>query len=429
MSMGRGSHQPPPTKTVVVFRNGDAFYPGRRFVINQRQLSTFDSFLNTVTRGITAPFGAVRNIYTPNEGHRIVDLEQLVHGERYVAAGAERLKKLDYHQITTQKPQKKKSEPIRPVVHSRIIVPARWKRISNESCTINVFTNGDILVPPARILIPKHTLTSWENILAMVTEKIHLRTGAVHRLCMLNGRTLHGAYELVNNQYYVAVGAERFRSLPYYQLVSSKGVIYNLTDVINSGILPDIKRDKHDRSLLTKRGVDNNDSVFYARTDQAKQPRQGSKIPDLFTTMEKSVFKATKKRKETLAASEVLEEESMNVDLPIEQMEFKEVEDEQNHHRNPQPESFCNSPAKDFTNHPNAAVTRRSSSSRINKISQHTTNMEEPEGDPQLNSHGDSGDKSLAKPKVKDTKREEMSSKQCGIRSCLATCLKEKSKK
>lgn len=93
---GRGFHsQLPLTKTVTVFRNGDAFYPGRRFVINQRQSHTFDSFLNNVTRGITAPFGAVRNIYTPNKGHRVVNLEQLVHGERYVAAGAERLKKLE----------------------------------------------------------------------------------------------------------------------------------------------------------------------------------------------------------------------------------------------------------------------------------------------------------------------------------------------
>jgi len=73
----------PPTATVTVFRNGDGFYPGRRFVTNQRQSFTFDSFLNTVTRGITAPFGAVRNIYTPNKGHKVLDLEQLVHGERY----------------------------------------------------------------------------------------------------------------------------------------------------------------------------------------------------------------------------------------------------------------------------------------------------------------------------------------------------------
>jgi len=31
------------------------------------------------------------------------------------------------------------------------------------------------------VLIPKHMLASWEKVLAMVTEKDHLRTGAVHR--------------------------------------------------------------------------------------------------------------------------------------------------------------------------------------------------------------------------------------------------------
>lgn len=72
-----------------------AFYPGRKCIINQRQSSTFDSFLNTVTRGITAHFGAVRNIYIPNKGHGVANLEQLVHGERYVAARAERLKQME----------------------------------------------------------------------------------------------------------------------------------------------------------------------------------------------------------------------------------------------------------------------------------------------------------------------------------------------
>uniref|UniRef100_A0A673FXF0 Si:dkey-25g12.4 n=1 Tax=Sinocyclocheilus rhinocerous TaxID=307959 RepID=A0A673FXF0_9TELE len=201
---GRGSLAHPPTKTVLVFRNGDAFYTGRKFVINQRQSSTFDSFLNTVTRGITAHFGAVRNIYTPNKGHRVVDLEQLVNGEIYVAVGAERLKK-------------------NGVMPNLII-----------SCS--VFTNGDILVPPAMVLIPKHTLASWENVLAMVTERVHLRSGAVHRLCMLNGRPVRGSYELQNNHYYVAVGKERFRSLPYH-LAPSRKVIHNITDMYNALLL------------------------------------------------------------------------------------------------------------------------------------------------------------------------------------------------
>lgn len=47
---------------------------------------------------------------------------------------------------------------------------------------------------------------------------------------MLNGKPLRGAYELKDNHCYVAVGAERFRSLPYH-LVPCKGVIHSLTDV------------------------------------------------------------------------------------------------------------------------------------------------------------------------------------------------------
>lgn len=85
---------PSPIKTVVVYRNGDEFFPGRRFVINPRQVSSFNSFLNTVTGGVEAPFGAVRNVYTPREGHRIQSLETLQHGEKYVAGGTERFKKI-----------------------------------------------------------------------------------------------------------------------------------------------------------------------------------------------------------------------------------------------------------------------------------------------------------------------------------------------
>ncbi|KAM3871237.1 doublecortin domain-containing protein 2C [Diretmus argenteus] len=215
----------PPIKTVTVFRNGDAFFSGKRITVNHRQALTFDTMLTSLTRRIEAPFGAVRRLYTPRHGHRLRDLDDLQHGSSYVAAGGERFKRLNYCEINTKKPQKKKKKQILPVVHSTIVVPARRKRNVNESCTINVFTNGAILVPPARLLIPKYTLTSWENILAMVTEKVHLRTGAVYRLCTLDGHPLHGATELENNQYYVAVGAAKFRALPYDYCVPNRGVL------------------------------------------------------------------------------------------------------------------------------------------------------------------------------------------------------------
>ncbi|XP_036398097.1 doublecortin domain-containing protein 2 [Megalops cyprinoides] len=356
--------QPPPTKTIVVYRNGDAFFPGRKIVVNQRHMLTFDSFLSSVTHGLEAPFGAVRNVYTPREGHRILDLENLQHGEKYVAAGVERFKKIDYSHIATKKPQRKKSEPIRPVVHSRIIVSARWRKIIHESCTINVFTNGDVLVPPARILIPKYTLRNWERVLAMITEKVHLRTGAVHRLCTLDGTPLLGVAELENCQYYVAVGTERFRFLPYDHWIPGRGAVRDNSQGTHNDFLPPLRKNKHtkdmfpdfrvqslgDESELPARGNLKNhmDSCFYARPERGRPPKQVPTTPRLLSG-EGSVFKARDRRKEAAGATEVQEDQGMKVDLPIDQVEAKVVEEEQCDHGDPFPQSRGQSPKRSGT--------------------------------------------------------------------------------
>ncbi|KAM6973045.1 uncharacterized protein dcdc2c [Aplochiton taeniatus] len=572
VTLGRAVLPQPPTKTVVVYRNGDAFFPGRKFVINQRHMSNFDSFLSSVTSGVEAPFGAVRNVYTPREGHKVFDLEHLQHGERYVAAGAERFKKLDYCQITTKKPQKKRREQILPVVHSRIVVPARWRKIMNESCTINVFTNGDVLVPPARILLPKYTLTNWESIMVMVTEKVHLRTGAVHRLCTLNGTPLRGPVQLENNQYYVAVGAERFRALPYAQWVPRRGhhpngsgsrasldhslgqlgLLQSLKSAVRAlqgggsirhrrgcsdaqrkaspwllplclptedqalgeALPPDIhppwfeagpgswpslppsnplafaiisQCPPVDSSTLpleragdyqlpgppepshtppwgssccapsawaarllrsptlslrrplsqavfcedfeqhVARGQMQNptDSHFYANPERAKQQKQVSKIPLLVSTGDGSVFRAKHKRRELVGASEVQEDRRVKVDLPIDQVEAKVVEEEPYEQRYSRPGSRPHSPARG-SNNPSPRRPLSTGSPRTSPMSSGEGRAESGRGTGRTTSSPrERGRQSPPPAEPQETKEEKASTKTCGIRSRMSKFFKE----
>lgn len=45
----------------------------------------------------------------------------------------------------------------------------------------SLIANGDLISPASRLLIPKKALNQWDHVLQMVTEKITLRSGAVHR--------------------------------------------------------------------------------------------------------------------------------------------------------------------------------------------------------------------------------------------------------
>ncbi|XP_023255283.1 doublecortin domain-containing protein 2B [Seriola lalandi dorsalis] len=210
----------PPVKSVMVYRNGDPFYNGRRFVVNQRQVATMEAFLNEVTQNIGAPL-AVRTLYTPRQGHRVADLQDLQTGAQYVAAGYERFKKLDYLNVGAKK-QPAAHKETQAKVTQRPNVSAKWRKFIPVPCIIHVFRNGDLLCPPFRFIIPRSMQQDLEQILSLVTEKVSLRTGAVRRLCSLEGATVSSAGELETGHCYVAVGTERFKKLPYVELLVSK---------------------------------------------------------------------------------------------------------------------------------------------------------------------------------------------------------------
>lgn len=88
-------YEPRVAKRIYLHVNGRDNERPKMVVINDRHVRDFTTLLNRVTSGIKAPV-AVRNIYTPCGGSKVISLQSIENGKHYVAGGAEQYKKLKY---------------------------------------------------------------------------------------------------------------------------------------------------------------------------------------------------------------------------------------------------------------------------------------------------------------------------------------------
>ncbi|TEA21884.1 hypothetical protein DBR06_SOUSAS20010071 [Sousa chinensis] len=347
-SSARSSHlSQPVVKSVLVYRNGDPFFAGRRFVFHEKKVSSFDAFLREVTGGVQAPFGAVRNIYTPRTGHRIRKLDQIQTGGNYVAGGQEAFKKLNYLDIgeIKKRPMEVVNTEVKPVIHSRINVSARFRKPLLEPCAIFLIANGDLINPASRLLIPRKALNQWDHVLQMVTEKITLRSGAVHRLYTLEGKLIESGAELENGQFYVAVGRDKFKKLPYSELLFDKSTMRRSYGQKASSLPPIVgsrksKGSGNDRQSKSTVGSSDNSSpqppkrkgkkedVNSEKPTKGKQNVKLKSSPQTIPNSGEGVFKAGEERSETRGAAEVQEDEDTQVEIPLDQRPAEIVDEE-----------------------------------------------------------------------------------------------------
>ncbi|NXB86054.1 DCDC2 protein, partial [Vidua chalybeata] len=327
----------PSVKSVLVYRNGDPFFPGRRIVIHEKKVSNFDVFLREVTGGVQAPFGAVRNIYTPRGGHRVRQLDELQSGEQYVAGGREAFKKLNYLDIgeTKKKPAEVNNE-VKPVTHSRITVSARFRKPLQEPYTIFLIANGDLISPAVRLLIPRKTLNHWDHILEMVTGKVTLRSGAVHRLYTVDGKLVQNGSDLENGQIYVAVGREKFKKLPYGDLLSKSTT--RRPQGSKTSVLPPIVGSRKSKGSgnnwqsksTSDRGENSSSPQLTKRKDKKSQnpenslshtvsPLDFTSFHSIFPIKGEDIYKDREEGSEMWGAVEVQEDEDTLVEVPLDQ--------------------------------------------------------------------------------------------------------------
>ncbi|XP_010218801.1 PREDICTED: doublecortin domain-containing protein 2C [Tinamus guttatus] len=209
---------------------------------------------------------------------------------------------------------------IKPVVHSTIRVPSRWQCFYNKPRNINVFTNGEMIKPPIKFLIPRFTLKNWNCVLALINEKMLLRSGGINRLYTLDGRAVESSDGLEDNHFYVAVGREKFKPLPYW--CSSRS---EKPRVRKSSSRPPIKSTKSAKIEDEKAQILMTDTDF----DDKSKKESLERTSDLALAKAPSIFRADEPREEVQGAEEVQDDKNVKVEVPIDQIPAEIVQEEE----------------------------------------------------------------------------------------------------
>lgn len=233
---------------------------------------------------------------------------------------------------------------------------------------INVFRNGDLLSPAFRLVLNKSIPQDWSTVLHLLSEKANLRSGPVRKLCKLNGDVISSSEDLVNGHYYVAVGLEKYKSLPYFELLVTKKTMQrplrnlpiNRRRIHGQGFGKVFQNGTSDSLLLEPppkvdcRRVqstgtaekenrisspparpkqagkhphkDEEKSMFHAKPVQVGQMNPSSHRA---SDEGRSVYRTKDARREMQGAQEVGEDEETQVDLPIDQKTAETVEEEE----------------------------------------------------------------------------------------------------
>ena len=83
---------------VKFVRNGDKFFEGVKVNVSKRMVKSWDVLLSELSTRINLPAG-VRNVYTPENGHKVTRLSQLEHHGTYVCGSTEPFKRIDYSNL------------------------------------------------------------------------------------------------------------------------------------------------------------------------------------------------------------------------------------------------------------------------------------------------------------------------------------------
>ncbi|KAJ3375114.1 Doublecortin domain-containing protein 2 [Allomyces arbusculus] len=270
-------------RKIWVYRNGDRHFPGRRILVNDRRYKNFEQFLSSLTGDVALRSGAVRKIYDLS-GRRIESLNDITDCSFYVAAGSEPFRPVAYPSpamaTDTHLPLTATS-PVPPcptagelqdpcyaitrgdvtvsIPMSKMPLPGEkafaflgerkkwgsWKfhsprlhdphgrpsqtslstekpifQANSKGYRVAVFRNGDLLTPPARMVLSFRNCHTFDQLMVEMTTSLRLKEGRVKRLFDAESfRPIKTLHDLHDGQNLIASGTSDAAKRITYPLV------------------------------------------------------------------------------------------------------------------------------------------------------------------------------------------------------------------
>jgi len=313
---------PESAKTITVFVNGDSNYNGKKFVVNRKRTPTFDTLLGDVTSGVKAPFGAVRNLYTPVGGTRVLNLDGLATGKTYVAGGLTKFQKVEYGK--QPRPRRARSQDPRGArnrdekVLNPIAAQSRFQDFKDTNQkTVLVYANG---IPRVsyKFLLKSPRSQNLDLILDDVAAKISAKTGyAVRTLYTTQGKKITNASMLEDGGTYVATGTEKFKTAAYGISTAPSSTVTERQPRNRQIKLKPVRVGSKDRKATKPK-----DKTEAKLSKTTKVSRQPNPLPPI------GVATVYQKTNEKDPEGDIVEdEENLKPDLPIEQQKLEEVDE------------------------------------------------------------------------------------------------------
>lgn len=247
---------------------------------------------------------------------------------------------------------------IKPVTHSQFRVSGKVKKINIQNKKIVVFPNGQFFLPPSIIVLNQNDQASMETVMHSVGIKVDLPQGGFpERLYTLEGSRVDSTEKVTNGTMYVAAShREKFKPGPYgpYMRMGQVKFPSRLTPLNKkkygqkgsdsehsqeNSTASDYSSSKRSRkSRATTRDAEN--GVFHVRPVKHKRsPEKTAGRQADYDKDEGGIYKSKLRNPNAEDATEVSETDQTRVDMPVDNMEAKQVDDKSDGHTGPIKES------------------------------------------------------------------------------------------